>query len=280
MHPNLFVTPPFWLALIVAALLAGVCRAAKLLSNSGAVATFVVGTIIFGLGGGKFAVPLLTFFFTSSLLSRFGRARKAAAAGHAAKGEVRDAGQVIANGGVACIVVLIFAATVRVWPAFVTRNLLLYYLAALATVNADTWATELGSLYGGPPRLLSNWKPAPPGTSGAVTLVGMLAAFAGSLVVALSSVYFWRLDLVELLCVTWAGLVGCFTDSLLGAGLQAQYRDPVTGDLTERTEVNGRPNSRVRGLAFINNDVVNFLASAAGILAAWLLLRFGAGPYR
>ena len=190
----------------------------------------------------------------------------------------RDAGQVWANGGAAVALTLAFALLAPRWPWYKTRYLLMLFLAALSAVNADTWATEIGSLSRRPPRLLTNWKPVPAGTSGAISLPGTLAALAGALFIPLCSLGLWHLDPAEFLSVAWAGFLGSLLDSLLGAGLQAQYRDPVTGALTERTRIEQRKTVRVRGLPWVNNDVVNFLASVGAILFAWILLRYAAYP--
>jgi uncharacterized protein (TIGR00297 family) len=274
------IQPDWWAALLVAALFALLVRAARLLTLSGAVATFIVGFVTFGLGGGKFTVPLLTFFFTSSLLSRVGRRLKAGADARTAKGATRDYAQVLANGGAATIIVLLFWLTAHRWPIEQTRTLLMLYLAALATVNADTWATEIGGLSRSAPRLLSNWKRAPTGASGAVTALGLAAALAGSFVVTGAGWLVWRLSPPEFIAVCWAGFLGSFIDSLLGASVQALYRHPVTGEFTERTVVEGVKTVKARGIAWMNNDVVNFLASAGGILCAWLLLRYCAYSVR
>ena len=58
--------------------------------------------------------------------------------------------------------------------------LTLAYFGAIASANADTWATELGVLSRTPPRLITTGKPVAPGTSGGVTWYGTVAALAGS----------------------------------------------------------------------------------------------------
>ena len=269
--------PPFLAALLLAAAFAGSAFAARLLTKSGAAATFLVGLVVFGMGGGGFAVPLLTFFLTSSLLSRLTKNLRPASNRQEAKGATRDAAQVWANGGMATLLTLGFSYYVRIWPPYQTRYLMMLFLIALATVNADTWATEIGKLSEAVPRLLTNWKPVPAGTSGAISLPGTLGAAAGALIIPLAARLLWtNLTVIEILAVAWAGFLGSLIDSVLGATVQAQYRDAATGETTERTERGGQAAIRVRGLAWVNNDVVNFLASAGGVLCGYILLRYGA----
>ncbi len=275
--------PSLPLALVVAILFAGLAYTLKWLSRSGAVSTAVMGFVIYGLGNAKFTVPLLAFFLSSSLLSKWGKQRKLLLSGrHDEKGEQRDAGQVWANGGVALICVLVFYFTthpVPRLPLLTLRTVLMLYLAALATVNADTWATEIGKLARKPPRLLTTLRPVHPGVSGAISELGTLGAVLGALFIPLLAVPFWHLNAAELLVVTWAGFVGCMMDSLLGATLQAHYRDVKTGELTEKTRLVGRELKHVRGLLGFNNDLVNLVASLFGVLMAWILLRYGIYRY-
>ena len=81
--------------------------------------------------------------------------------------------------------------------------------------------------------------------------------------------------------VTAGGFAGSLLDSLLGATLQAQYAAEHSGDgsavddtLTvseHRWSSRGLPNRLVRGLSFMNNDVVNLASCASVTLAAVLL---------
>jgi len=78
----------------------------KFLTAGGAAGAFVLGAIIFGLGGWKWAVPMLVFFISSSLLSKMGRTRKAHYDSIFEKGDTRDIGQTLANGAVAALIIL------------------------------------------------------------------------------------------------------------------------------------------------------------------------------
>ena len=64
------------------------------------------GGLIFGLGGIPWAVLLLAFFISSSLLSRAFAASKFVLAEKFAKGSRRDYGQVLANGGLGALLAL------------------------------------------------------------------------------------------------------------------------------------------------------------------------------
>jgi uncharacterized membrane protein len=167
------------------------------------------------------------------------------------------------------------------------RVAMLLFLAALAAVNADTWATEIGGLSRARPLLLSTFKRVAPGTSGAVSWLGLFGALLGAAVIPLSAwlawpsrstLLFWRIDAAEMLTVAWAGFVASFADSVLGASVQAQYQCARCGAVSERREHCGRPAVLRRGWRWVTNDVVNFAASVLGVLFAWLLLRYAAYP--
>jgi uncharacterized protein (TIGR00297 family) len=251
---------------------------ARALSTSGALAAALTGGLIFGFGGLPWAVILLTFFISSSALSRLFLLRKAAVEEKFAKGSRRDWGQVFANGGLGALLATWYGLQAAgfvpevswVWAAFV---------GAMAAVNADTWATELGVLSTMPPRLITTGRSVPRGTSGGVSLQGYVAVLAGSLLVGGAAAFFSldteRLPLLLLSCL--GGLVGSSLDSVLGATVQAIYFCPVCHKETERHPQHscGAQTTPLRGWRWMNNDFVNFLCSLGGAFAAglgwWLL---------
>jgi uncharacterized protein (TIGR00297 family) len=251
------------------------------LSKSGVVGAVVTGGLIFGFGGLAGAALLLTFFISSSLLSRFKDSQKEKLAEKFSKGSQRDLAQALANGGLAAL------GSVG-WG--LTGNPLWWIVmaAALATANADTWATELGVLNRTQPRLIMTGRVVEVGTSGGVSVGGTLAATAGALLIAVVAAIAILFDpslralgshLILLgVVITLAGLAASLFDSLLGATVQAIYYCDQCQKETERHPLHscGTPTRLVRGWAWLNNDWVNFLATAAGAglgaLGVWWLI--------
>lgn len=257
----------FFLAVVIAYL----AYRARSLDRSGAIAALIVGTVIFGMGGWRWAILLLTFFITSSGLSRAFKDRKREASEKYAKGGQRDAGQVFGNGGIATLfAALHFFFPEAAWPW-------LGFAASLAAVNADTWATELGVLNPTSPRLITNLrKVVEKGTSGGVSLAGTLASLAGAGIIGLLAALLaptginWGL----FVWITIAGLLGALFDSLLGATVQAIYYCPACQRETERhpTHSCGTETTQIRGWGWLDNDWVNFACGAfgVGVVLAWL----------
>ena len=254
----------FSLALLIAFL----AYRAHSLSRSGAFAAVLVGTVIFGVGGWQWAVLLLTFFISSSGLTRAFKQRKRGLSEKFSKGGQRDAGQVLGNGGLATLFAglhYFFPTAPWVWLAFA---------ASLAAVNADTWATELGVLNPHPPRMITDLrKVVEKGTSGGISWIGTLASLAGSGLIGVLAALLAPQPLSPLigLWVTLAGLLGSLFDSFLGATVQAIYHCPTCEKETERHPLHtcGTPTQLNRGLPWLDNDLVNLGCS---VFAVWFVL--------
>lgn len=247
------------------------------LSGSGVVGAILSGTIYFGLGGWEWGVLLILFFVSSSLLSHYRADDKAGLAEKFAKGHRRDLGQALANAGIG----MALAVARLCWD-----HPLLFVACAgtMAAVNADTWATEVGVLSRRPPRLITTWRAAEVGTSGAVSALGLAVALAGAALigfaggaVALAVGAGGRNGLAVVAGATLGGFVGALFDSLLGATVQAIYWCERCAKETERQVHRcGSATRRLRGLPWLGNDGVNFLSSAVGgavaVAVGWLIL--------
>lgn len=259
------------LGFLLGALIAILAWRVGALSTNGALAATLTGGLIFGLGGLSWAVLLLIFFVTSSTLSRTFARKKAVFNEKFAKGNRRDWGQVLANGGLGAGLALIFGFFPEqdwIWAA---------YAGAMAAVNADTWATELGVLNPTAPRLISNGRVVERGASGGVSLDGYLAALGGAAFVGLAAALFtpgeWQ---AVCLGAILGGLAGSSLDSWLGATVQAIYTCPVCQKETEKHPFHacGAPTQPLRGWRWFGNDLVNFACSLGGAFVSaviWLL---------
>ena len=260
---NLFeLVGGFVLSLVVGIL--GYRRGA--LSGSGVVGALITGTLIFGLGGWEWGVLLIAFFVSSTALSFYRARDKQELAEKFAKGHRRDLGQALANGGVTALL----ATFSQLWPDP------LWFFAcagAMAAVNADTWATELGVLSPHPPRLITTGRQVEVGASGGVTWLGMAASLGGAFLVDLLGALIlgqgWAAAGALLLAATVGGLTGSLFDSLLGASVQAIYWCDTCGKETERRVHRcGAQTRLLRGWRWLDNDLVNLSASAVGALVA------------
>ncbi len=268
--------------------IAGAAYARRSLAPSGVAGAVLVGTAIFAFGGWAWWALLIAFFVLSSALSHFRADAKREVARDFDKGGRRDLGQTLANGGVGTA--LAVAAGLLDAPV-----LLAAFVGAMATVNADTWATELGVLSRRPPRLITTWQVVRPGTSGGVSAFGTAATLAGGLLIGLLAAGFLAVDAaggggtladlgvpaaralpVLIAAGALGGLVGSLGDSLLGATVQVIFYSERRGKETEkRVDPDGTPNRTLRGWRWMNNDAVNGISSGIGAAAAagvWLLL--------
>jgi len=242
--------------LLAATVIALIAHRAGSLSRSGAIAAALVGSACTAAGYAWGAL-LVIYFIASVALSRLGRARKEArTASIVAKGGARDAFQVIANGGVFAACALLAAPIAA--------------LGALAAATADTWATEIGTLYGGMPRSLLTGKAVSAGTSGGVSVAGSLAMLAGA---AFTPAVAAALSLPHVIVVaTIGGIAGAMADSMLGATLQERRWCATCQRASERRVHDcGTPTTFAGGLAWMDNDLVNLIATIVGAAVAALL---------
>lgn len=238
----------------------------KSLSASGVVGAMLVGTTCYAFGGPVFYHTLLAFFSAGSVITHYRKKEKEQVPVELQKGGERDIFQVLANGGVGALCVLLYY--------FSKGNpLFLYgYLGSMAAVSADTWATEIGLLSRTDPVHIMTGEPVAKGTSGGITPAGNLAAIAGALVPGLVAVCCQKKSdknaepaWAILGCSLLGGLAGAFLDSLLGATVQAQYICPHCNKHTEkRVHGCGEETRLQRGVGWIHNDMVNVACALTG----------------
>jgi len=236
---------PWVAAAGVNAALAVLAYAARGVTVSGAVVGWILGTLLFGLGGPAGFAMLLVFFVLGTAFTKLGYARKASLGIAQEKGGRRAAKHAIANSGAGVLAAFLMAAT-GAPSAFA-----LALVAAFATALSDTTGSEIGQAYGRTPFLITTFRRVPPGTDGAVSVEGTLAGIAASALVAAAA---WGLGLVDGIgagIVVAAAFVGTTLESYLGATLERKQE--------------------------VDNEVVNFMNTAAGAAAALLMMGMVSG---
>jgi uncharacterized protein (TIGR00297 family) len=249
---------------ILAAAIAVASKSLRFLTPCGSAVQFVLGWLLFSLGSLQWTFPILVFFLFSSILSQAFRNRESAARELFAKHDVRDGLQVLANGAVAGLLVI-------GWAAHRSQALYVAYLGAVAAAAADTWGTELGLLSKSKPRLITSWRAVERGTSGGVSGVGSLGGLAGACLVCLSGFPWVDKDPLALISALVGAVLGAVMDSLLGAACQSHYACTVCGKTTEKRVHCGSPAPLLYGKRWVTNDAVNFACTLTGAVVSWLV---------
>jgi uncharacterized protein (TIGR00297 family) len=220
--------------LILLAILVAVYKVRKL-TLEGTLTGGLVAVCIF-MGAGLPGILMLAAFFIMATIATSWK-KNLKGKSHP---EIRNAAQVLANGGVAALCGLVM------WLVPVQGDSLLILLAAaLSSATADTLSSELGTVYGRRFYKIISFKPDEKGRDGVISLEGTLIGIAGSAVIAF--IYILFLDWSHgFWIIIISGTAGNLFDSVLGATLERK--------------------------GYIKNNLVNFLNTAFAALVAYLLL--------
>jgi uncharacterized protein (TIGR00297 family) len=203
---------------------------------SGALAGALIGAIVYTGAGLPGWAMLLTAFVAAVGASKLGRRRQIARGIVEDKGDRRGAGNVLAN----CLVGAIGAWMMTVETADAPGALIL--AAGLAAGASDTVASEIGKAFGGSPRAFPTFRHVPPGTPGAVSLIGTAAGFVAALLMAMLAVAILPGGEMLLPGVVVGATIGAFVES----------------SLATRFEPEG----------VLNNDLLNFINTAVAAVVA------------
>jgi uncharacterized protein (TIGR00297 family) len=235
------------------------------LSRNGAVTAVLVGIAVYFGFGAKGLILLGLFFATSSSWSKYKSSAKKEMEEKLAKGSTRDWRQVIANGGSAAILSLIYYFYQDVtW--------LVGFIVCLASSNSDTWASEIGSLSKKKPLYIRTFKTIEKGTSGAVSWLGTLAALLGSLLIAIAGTLLFQLEISHFFIIFIFGFLGNVFDTLIGAYYQQVYRCRICGIETEKKVHCQTAAKRIKGYHLVDNDMVNFVSGFIAAVLAMLVI--------
>jgi len=248
--------------LALLALLAVLAKKRRALDTKGVVAALVVGLTL--LATSWIALALMMVFFLSSTALTLFRYKEKERVGAAERKGGRSAAQVLCSGAVPAALVGISLLTPEC-----RAQLLLAAASAIAYANADTWASEIGSLSKSQPFLIVNPSVrVPPGVSGGITMLGEVGAASGSALIALTYFLLTGGNALLAFLLGWAGEV---MDAILGAVLQVKYECPRCKVLWDHpVHICGSEAVYLRGSKWMKNEVINLVTELVVVLAALL----------
>lgn len=215
--------------------------AARTVRCSGMLTGWAIGVAVYaGLGWRGWAL-LFAMFAIGTMVSKIGAGRKSLLGIAEDRGGRRGGGNAWANTGLAAVAALASVLTPYREAA------MLAFVAVLTTGGSDTIASEIGKAWGGRTYLPTTLRDVRPGTPGAMSVEGTVAGITGALVLAALGAW---LGLIPGSLV-WAAAAGALAGSLLESGLSATL------------EAQG----------IVNNDVLNFINTAAGATVALVIMR-------
>ena len=214
----------------------------KLLTPFGILNGAALGVLVCGTLGWRGYLIVMLFFLLGSGLTFVGIEQKEAEGIAEERSGMRGAGNVWGSALTAsiCAVATLFS------PVPYKYLFVLGYVASFCTKLSDTTASEVGKAYGKTTYLITNLKSVPRGTEGAVSLEGTLAGAFASVVLAAVA---WIIGLISPIGIVWcvvAAFIATTIESLIGATLESRF-------------------------TWLNNDLVNFINTVLGAIAAIVL---------
>lgn len=236
-----FLKPRILLAVAVNLVFALLALSLKTVTWSGAGMGFLLGVAVTMSYGFRSFLILLAFFVLGSVATRLGYAKKASRDVAEHRGGARSWREASAN----LLAGAFFSILVITTPH--QAAFLIALVATLAEAAGDTVSSEIGQWVSDRAYLITTFKPVPSGENGGISILGTLAGFSASAIIA-------GLALSLGVCNTMGAAV------VFGAAAAGNLVDSVLGATVER-----------RGL--VTNGIVNFagtsFAGALGVVAAW-----------
>jgi uncharacterized protein (TIGR00297 family) len=214
----------------------------KLLTPIGNVNGAILGILVWGTLGWRGYVIVIFYFVVGSGLTFVRMEQKESEGIAEERSGMRGAGNVWSSALAAtiCAIATLFCPTPDKY-LFV-----LGYVASFCTKLFDTTASEVGKAYGKTTYLVTNLKPVPRGTEGAVSLEGTVAGAIASIVLAVIA---WMIGLIAPIGIVWcviAAFIATTIESLIGATLESRF-------------------------TWLTNDLVNFINTVIGATSAVFL---------
>jgi uncharacterized protein (TIGR00297 family) len=173
----------------------------------------IVGMLVILFGGPAWFILILSFYILGGAFTKYGYAYKHKLGIAQSKGGARGYKNVYSNS----LVPLALAICHGVYGS----DLFIFaFVAAVATANGDTLASEIGETSRTKPRMITSFKVVDAGVDGGVTPLGETVSLAGAAIVGILALATGMTGLSGLATAIVGGFLGTNFDSLLGATLQ------------------------------------------------------------
>jgi uncharacterized protein (TIGR00297 family) len=234
----------------------------RLISYYGALLASLIGSMFYFYGGSRGIVFVITCYAVMISVSFVGKILKNDLSSVVKKTRSKDLVEIFVNGAGALLSLILYACT----------EFYGFYVMALISLSAgfvDSLASDIGTLSRRKPYDIFHRRTVTKGMSGGITMLGTLASLVGAVIFATAITFICGLPHYAIILISAVSYAGCITDTVIGALFQAKYRCSVCGSNTEREEHCGAPTQLVSGLAFINNDTVNFISNTIVFLLSF-----------
>ncbi|MEB3306933.1 MAG: DUF92 domain-containing protein [Cyanobacteriota bacterium] len=213
-------SPGRWLvAAGLNAVLIALAGRAPLLTAAGWAHAGALGTLLWGCLGWRGWLAVVSYLALGSLVTRLGLRRKQ----ELGLAEARSGRRAPANVWGSAATGAALALLIPLRPQL-SAVLLMGFAASFSAKLADTCGSEIGKRWGRTTVLITNLRPVPAGTEGAISLEGTAASLAGGCVMAAVML---ALGLIQTprdgLVVSGVALVATLIESGIGAGLQRRW---------------------------------------------------------
>ncbi len=217
----------------------------NLLTRWGSLFAYFLGVYLAGITGWKWVLPVILFFITSVIFTKINSHIN----GKIKLASQRNIWQVLAN---------ILPAVISSALYLITGDKFFIYIfiALIAAVTADTWASEIGPVFNKRCFSLQDFRFHDAGISGGISFVGTLAASFAAILMSASSwyIFFDVFEIKKVMLIAMSGLMASFVDSFLGAFLEpGLIRKKFFKDNSSKEKITP-------------NDIVNITASLSAPL--------------
>jgi uncharacterized protein (TIGR00297 family) len=226
------------------------------LTKSGTFAAGIMGGMVIIFSDWQHIIPFLIFFIAGSITSKLQQP---------SSGSGRNAIQVISNGIIALIMLLIFSLTQ-------SEIYLTGFLVSLSISLCDTFSSDVGSFMKGSTYDIITWKPVQSGVSGGVSLPGTIAGLVASVLFALFAGFIYDINTNDLFAIVAGGVAGMITDSILGSRWQSRYL--LHGKIIEEKMLNAVHHS---GHQWLDNNMVNLVSNLSVSLLSLMFVKIISG---